>query len=168
MSTPASFHEFVELRSRSLLRTAWLLTGDWAAAEDLLQVALVASWRRWDSILRVDAREVYVHKVLARSYLRSRSRRWSGEIPTDALPEAEVDDKFLAVDVRSSIVQTVRQLPPRQRAVIALRYLADLSEAQTAQALGCSVGTIKSQTNKALARLRLDPALRDLMNGEAT
>ena len=81
-SEPDGFREFVEARSSALLRSGWLLTGDWPSAEDLVQTALAATWPRWTSLTRQDAPEVYVRKIMVNTFLRWRRRRWTGEIAT--------------------------------------------------------------------------------------
>jgi RNA polymerase sigma-70 factor (sigma-E family) len=162
MLEPDGFREFVVARSPALLRSAWLLTGDKAAAEDLVQIALAKVWPRWTRLERGGGVEAYVRKVLVNAYLTGRRRRWHGETPTADLPEqAAAHDAHAATDLRMAVRAALADLPPRQRAVVVLRYFEDLTEAQTAQALECSVGTVKSQTAKALARLRTQPWLAD-------
>ena len=157
MAERPEFAEFVAARSPALLRTARLLTGDWAAAEDLLQDALAICWRRWS---RIEGNpEPYVHRVLVTTYLAKRRRFWNRERPTGELPELPVDDASERVVQQTQVEAALRSLTPRQRAVIVLRYSEDLSEAETARVLGISVGTVKSQTSKALARLRVDASL---------
>ena len=154
------FSEFVATRQRGLLRAAWLLTGDWAAAEDLVQTALVRAWPHWRRLTDEAAAEAYVRRVMLNSYLSARRRRWRGETPTAALPERPAPESD--ADLRGALVDAVRRLPRRQRAVVVLRFFDDLTEAQAASVLGCSVGTVKSQTSKALAGLRRDPRLAGL------
>jgi RNA polymerase sigma-70 factor (sigma-E family) len=157
MAERPEFAEFVAARSPALLRTARLLAGDWAAAEDLLQDALAICWRRWS---RIDGNpEPYVHRVLVNTYLARRRRFWNRERPTGELPETPVDDVSERVVVHEQVEAALRALTPRQRAVVVLRYYEDLTEAETARVLGVSVGTVKSQTSKALARLRVDASL---------
>jgi RNA polymerase sigma-70 factor (sigma-E family) len=156
------FDEFVTLRSSALLRTAFLLTHDHALAEDLLQTALTKAWFAWR---RIDGNpEPYVRKILVNSYASAWRRKWNGERPTEVLPEhtAAAPDGDAAQDLWTAM----ERLPRRQRAVVVLRYFEDLTEAQTATVLDCSVGTVKSQTSKAFAKLRLDPALA-VQEGEA-
>jgi len=153
------FSEFVAVRSTPLLRTAYLLTGDWGAAEDLLQTALVRCWHRWDHI--TTSPEAYVHATLVNTFVSSRRRRWIGEEPRSQLPEIAGSDVTTGVMDRGSLWPALRRLPPRQRAVVVLRYYDDLSEAETAHLLGISTGTVKSQASKALAALRVDPGLNE-------
>lgn len=150
MREPEGFSDFVVARSPALLRTARLITRDAELAQDLVQAALAKAWPRWS---RVEAPEAYVRTVMVHTYLTWRRRRWHGETPTGWLPESGTD-QWDAVDTRTVVKAALGALPPRQRAVIVLRYLDDLTEAQTADALGCTVGTVKSQTSKALMRLR--------------
>ena len=150
MSGPErDFEEFVAARSTALLRTAYLLTGNHHDAEDLVQVALLKAVPRWS---KVREHEPYVRRILLHeSVSRWRRRRWR-ETSTESLPElagARVD-----VDARLALRQALAHLAPRQRAVIVLRYFDDLTEGQTAELLGISVGTVKSQARDALARLR--------------
>jgi len=156
MTDDAAFRAFVVSRSPGLLRTAFLLTHDQGLAEDLLQTALMKTWFVWGRLNEDPQR--YVRRVLVTTYVSWWRRRWRGETPTDRLPEQStpgVDDRATAQDLWNAM----GRLPTRQRAVVALRYYEDLSEAETAELLGCSVGTVKSQCSKALANLRRDTAL---------
>lgn len=151
------FAAFVLHRSDSLLRTAYLLTHDRHLAEDLLQTALAKAWPRWS---RIDENpEAYVRKIIVNTYATWWRRKWNGESPTEELPEPAGDDRD--VSSVSDIRTALGRLPRRQRAVVVLRFFEDLTEAETARVLECSVGTVKSQTSKALAKLRVDPALVD-------
>jgi RNA polymerase sigma-70 factor (sigma-E family) len=167
MADRRDFDEFVVTRSSRLLRTAFLLTRDWALAEDLLQTALAKSWFAWGRL--DDNPEPYVRKVLVNTYASWWRRRWRAETPTESLPDAHAPgpDPTAHVDARDELWQALGRLPRRQQAVVVLRYFEDLTEAQTADALGVSTGTVKSQASKALARLRLDPDLagHPILNG---
>lgn len=164
MDEPDGFREFVATRSRALLRTAWLLTGDWALAQDLVQTALAKSWPAWGRIQRSDEPEVYVRKVLVTTYATWWRRRWRGEAPHEVLPERSATaDAFDEADRRAVVASALAGLTRGQRAVIVLRYFDDLTEAQTAAALGCSVGTVKSQHARALAVLRTSKPLAELV-----
>jgi RNA polymerase sigma-70 factor (sigma-E family) len=154
------FSEYVAARQRALLRSAWLLTGDWASAEDLVQTALVRAWPHWRRLPDEHAAEAYVRRVMLNTWSSWWRRRWRGETPTADLPERPAPPGD--ADLRTALVDAVRRLPRRQRAVVVLRYLDDLSEAGTAEVLGCSVGTVKSQASRALAALRRDPRLAGL------
>jgi RNA polymerase sigma-70 factor (sigma-E family) len=157
MAERPEFADFVSSRSPHLLRTARLLTGDWASAEDLLQDSLATCWRQWS---RIDGNpEPYVHKVIVNTYLAWSRRFWTRERPTEHLPEGLVDDGTAQVVEEDLLAAALRRLPRRQRAVIVLRYYDDLSEVETAQILGVTVGTVKSQASKALSALRVDDGL---------
>jgi len=161
MDDEAAFRQFVAHRQRDLLRTAWLLTGDWGSAEDLVQATLLKVWTRWARVVRPCGQagvDGYARTVMLSIYLGWRRRRWTGERPTALLPE-RASPAGPSSEVRHIVADAVRSLPPRQRAVIVLRYFDDLTERDTAAALGCSVGTIKSQTSKAFDTLRRHPDL---------
>jgi RNA polymerase sigma-70 factor (sigma-E family) len=152
---PDGFRDFVAARSGALVRSAFLLTGDQGEAEDLVQAALTKAWMRWGRILRQDAPEAYVRRIMLSTFLTWRRRRWRGEIFVANVPDQpDRRDHFAEVERRSAVLAALRKLPPRQRAVVVLRFFDDLTEAQAADAMGCSVGTVKSQSAKALARLR--------------
>lgn len=155
MQDDEPFADFVRQRSPELLRSAWLLTGDWHAAHDLVQTALEKSWPRWGR--RIDHPEAYVRKVMLTTYLSWRRRRWTAEVPTEVLPEKSTADEHH--DVRLALLDALRRLTPRQRAVIVLRYFDDLSEAETADLLGCSTGTVKAHASRGLQQLRATPGL---------
>lgn len=162
MRSPPGFDDFVAARSPRLLRIAYLLTRDWALAEDLLQTALAKAWSVWQRI-QGDP-EPYVRKIIANTYASWWRRRWTAaEHPTDQLPEqlaAAGRDVAGQIDDRDRLWQALGRLPRRQRAVLVLRYFEDLSTAEIADVLGCSVGTVKSQGSRALAKLRLDVTLQ--------
>jgi RNA polymerase sigma-70 factor (sigma-E family) len=145
------FREFVAARSASLFRVALALTGGRQAAEDLLQHALTQTLARWRHV--GDNPEAYVRRAM---YHRQVSvwRRPIRELPVDQLPERASRDELSIVDLRLTLRGALLRLGARQRAVLVARYLEDLSEQQTAELLGCSVGTVRSQTHRALARLR--------------
>lgn len=155
------FADFVHGRGAALQRTAFLLTGDWGLAEDLLQTALAKSYVAWGRIRHQDP-EAYVRKVLVNTYATWWRRKWRGESPTEVLPEGAPADTWSDVDERLRLAAALDRLPRRQRAVVVLRFHEDLTEAEVARALGCSVGTVKSQAAKALAKLRLDPSLQPM------
>jgi RNA polymerase sigma-70 factor (sigma-E family) len=161
------FAQFVEARQRALQRTAWLLTGDWALAEDLVQTALVRSWPRWERIHRRDDPEIYVRRAMVNSWTSWRRRRWWGEHAAETVPDREVvGDLATEVAVRVTVQGALRSLTARQRAVLVLRVFDDLPEAQVAQVLDCAPGTVKATLARAVARLREDPRLAGLMDRE--
>jgi RNA polymerase sigma-70 factor (sigma-E family) len=161
------FARFVEARQRALQRMAWLLTGDWALAEDLVQSALARSWPRWERIKRRDDPEVYVRRVMLNTWLSWRRRRWRGEKASGSMPEtAAGGDVATEVAVRMAVRSALTSLTDRQRAVLVLRVYEDLSEEQAARMLNCPVGTVKSAMSRALAKLRQDPRLAGLLERE--
>jgi RNA polymerase sigma-70 factor (ECF subfamily) len=148
------FREFVSARSPALLRTAYLLAGDWATAEDLLQTALTKTYLAWKRLGRIEAVEPYARRVLVNTATSWWRRRWHGERPTEVLPERPAPDQFEEQLERDALWRHVRSLPARQRAILVLRFYEDMSEAQAAAMLNISPGTVKSQTSRALATLR--------------
>jgi RNA polymerase sigma-70 factor (sigma-E family) len=152
------YSAYVAERSPHLLRTAYLLCRDQALAEDLLQTALVKAWRSWRRI--EGDPDPYVYRILVNTNATWKRRRWRGEDVRDDVPErAEPGDATSVADNRAMLWSALGQLPQRQRAVLVLRYFEDLSESRVADIMGCSVGTVKSQANKALAKLRVDPVI---------
>lgn len=148
------FREFVAARSHALLRTAYLLAGDWATAEDLLQTTLTKTYLAWRRLGEIEAVEPYARRVLVNTATSWWRRRWHGERPTVVLPERAGPDRMDEQVERDALWRHVCSLPARQRAVLVLRYYEDLSEAQTAELLNISTGTVKSQTSRALNTLR--------------
>jgi RNA polymerase sigma-70 factor (sigma-E family) len=150
------FREFVAARGKALTRAAYLLTGDQHLAEDLLQNVLSRVVSRWDRLLVKGNPESYIRTSLYREYVSWLRRKRNSEIPTEVLPEAVTATDFADLStLRLSLERALDKLTRQQRAVIVLRFYEDLSEADAARILGCSVGTIKSQTHRALARLRV-------------
>ncbi|MDX6219381.1 MAG: hypothetical protein QOJ48_1062 [Frankiales bacterium] len=156
-----AFEALVDARSTSLLRTAYLLTGDWGTAEDLLQTALAKTWFRWHTLRDPQAAEAYVRQVMSRTFATWWRRRWRGETPTEVLPDVPGHDPYSGVVSRDLLRRALAELPPRQRAIVVLRFYEDLTEAQVAEALGCSVGTVKSTVSRALVRLRESGLLQE-------
>jgi RNA polymerase sigma-70 factor (sigma-E family) len=152
-----SFEGFVAARSGALLRTAYLLTQDNHLAEDLLQTTLAKAWSSWGRIQT--SPEAYVRRILVNTYSTWWRRKWNAESPVGELPDVEHHDRdgSSEAELRSALAR----LPKRQRTVIVLRFFEDLTEAETARLMDCSVGTVKSQTSKALAKLRIDPAISE-------
>jgi RNA polymerase sigma-70 factor (sigma-E family) len=161
------FEEWVAARGPRLLRVAWLLTGDAHLAEDLLQTVLARTWPKWGRIAGENP-EAYVRKALVHTHASWWRRRWRGEVPHGDLPEqAAAGDPFEGVELEQALGMAVRALPLRQRAVVVLRYFEDLTVTETAEVLGCSEGTVKSQASKALRSLRhrLPPAVSVMGGG---
>jgi RNA polymerase sigma-70 factor (sigma-E family) len=148
------FQAYVATRQRALVRTAYLLTGNLHEAEDLVQSALTRTYLAWHRIREVQAVDAYVRRVLVNEHSSWWRRAWRRvERSTDNVPERPAEPGPDLVD-RDEMWALVCTLPPRQRAVVVLRFYEDLSPAEVADALGCSVGTVGSQTSRALATLR--------------
>ena len=156
----SAFAAYVAARQRSLLRTAVLLTGDPHAAEDLLQSALARLYLSWGSVRRADAMDAYVRRTMVNQLTSWWRRSWRrrevsvADVPDQRRATAGARGTADEVAERDALWQALQELPAGQRAVVVLRYYEDLSEAQTADLLGCSVGTVKSQASRALGRLR--------------
>ncbi|RFU40239.1 SigE family RNA polymerase sigma factor [Actinomadura logoneensis] len=157
--------EFVAARGPALLRSAFLLTGDRHRAEDLVQTALVKLAPRWRRVSAAGDPETYVRKILYHEHLNWWRRRGQHVFPSAAPPEPAGHPDIADRTVRSVLLrQALGRLTAKQRALIVLRFYEDRSENETATLLGCSVGTVKSQTHRALARLRaLEPGLAELL-----
>jgi RNA polymerase sigma-70 factor (sigma-E family) len=146
------FAEFVTRWSPALLRVAFLLTSDRGEAEDLLQAALLKTSRHWGRLSDREAAYPYVRRVLVTMHTSWRRRRRVHEVLLDQIPEpASAAPSVLEI---GRALQALGQLPPRMRAVVVLRCYEGLTEAETAVVLGCSLGSVKSQTSRGLARLR--------------
>lgn len=152
-----AYREFVSGRRRALLRTAFLLTGDWHSAEDLVQEVLAKLYVAWRRVQRVDEIDAYVRRMLVNAYIDSMRRPWRREHAVETLPEgAGSGDPADGNDpaARGRLLAALAGVPSRQRAVLVLRYWEDQSLDQVAEALGCSTGTVKSQSSRGLERLR--------------
>lgn len=158
----ADFEQFVTAFSDALLRTAYLVVWDAVEAEDLVQECLLAVARRWPRVRRMDHPHAYARRVLlnlaldgAQRRTRHRQELVGDEAATLAvLPDEASARRLNGIGVRAELIEALGTLPPRQRAVLVLRYFEDLSEAQAADLLGCSVGTVKSTASRGLARLQ--------------
>jgi len=159
MADRSDYPLFVAARWTRLLRTAYLLVQDWPAAEDLTQAALVKAWHAWPRL--DDDPEAYVRKIIVTTHVSWWRRRWRrSEVTMGEPPErSRVADETDVVDDRDALWRALGRLPAGQRAVVVLRFFEDLSQAQVAGILGCSPGTVKSQTSRALAELRVDDTL---------
>ena len=147
------FDSYIRESSPRLMRVAWLLAGSVPAAEDLLQTAYAKVLPRWGKIGAYDDPDAYVRRVL----LNTRASGWrrsQRESVVAVLPEITAQDAFGVVEDVDRLVRALAKLGPRQRKVIVLRYYADLSEAEVADALGISTGTVKSQASRGLTNLR--------------
>jgi RNA polymerase sigma-70 factor (sigma-E family) len=147
------FVAFAEAVSPRLRRTAYLLCGDWHAAEDLVQSALARVFVSWRRIRRQDSAHAYATRTLMNCYLADRRRKRPVEVLTDRFPERAA--ALPAPETRLVVLNALAGLPPKSRAVVVLRYWADLSVEDTATMLGCSPGNVRSQSTRALSKLRL-------------
>ncbi|MBO0834094.1 MAG: SigE family RNA polymerase sigma factor [Actinobacteria bacterium] len=150
------FRDYVRARRRSLLRTAYLLTGNLADAEDLVQSALAKTYVAWDRIEDRGALDGYVRRAIVNTHISSWRRRRLEEFPTDELPDQVVADHSVRSDLQEALRVAVDRLPERMRAAIQLRFYQDMTEAEVAQVLGVSLGTVKSTVARAVAKLRID------------
>ncbi|MQS13286.1 SigE family RNA polymerase sigma factor [Streptomyces kaniharaensis] len=150
----ATFEEFAATCGPRLLRSAWRLTGDQYLAEDLLQTALARTWPKWSRIA-VEQPEAYVRRTMVNIHVNWWRRSWRRELPHAKVPDPPAaPDRYSEVDGELELALLLRHLPKRQRAVVVLRYLEDLSVEETAAILACSTGTVKSQAFRALRTLR--------------
>jgi RNA polymerase sigma-70 factor (sigma-E family) len=154
-SSDRAFERFVAAEGSSLLRFAYLLAGGREAAEDLLQSALERCYRQWRRVERTDRPDRYVRRALANAAVdRWRLRKRTPELPLAAAAEPVTADLVDALLARDELLRALRTLSPRQRVVVVLRYVEDLSEVDTAALLDCSVGSVKAHASRGLARLR--------------
>jgi RNA polymerase sigma-70 factor (sigma-E family) len=155
-----AYREYVSGRLDQLRRTAYLLCGDWHTADDLTSTALVKLYRHWRTASAAGNLDAYVRRILLNAWLDERRRPWHRERSSEHLPEppadraAATDGATDRITDRVAVLAMLAELPPRRRAVLVLRYFCDLSVEDTAEVLGCSTGTIKSQTARALDALR--------------
>jgi RNA polymerase sigma-70 factor (sigma-E family) len=153
------FRDYVTSRSPSLLRAAYLLTGNRADAEDLVQAALAKTYQAWDRIEDRAALDGYVRRAMINTHISWWRRRKFEEYPTDELPDQAVADHAGRSDLQDSLRSAVERLPRQMRAAVVLRYYEDMTEAEVADALGVSLGTVKSTVSRAVAKLRVDAEL---------
>jgi len=154
------FRDYVRSRSRALLRTAYLLTGNVADAEDLVQSALAKTYLAWDRIQDRSALDGYVRRAIVNTHISWWRRRRLEEYPTDEIPDHAVIDHPVSSDLQESLRRAVDRLPQRMRAAVMLRYYDDMTEAEVAEVLGVSLGTVKSTVSRAMAKLRIDAELQ--------
>ena len=159
------FREFVGARSKALLQTAYLLTGDWEHSRDLVQSALAGLARRWSRLADPGRAEAYVRKAIYHAHVdRTRRLSWRRERSTATVPDtvaesAAFSDPADLVAARRDVMAALRQLPRGQRAVVVLRYFEDRSDEDIAEVLGISTGTVRSQHHKALKALRVNVSI---------
>jgi RNA polymerase sigma-70 factor (sigma-E family) len=152
VDVPEEFTEFAATELTRLRRTAYLLCGDWHAAEDLTQIALTKTLLAWRRISRQENAHAYAHRTLVNAYLGQRRARRSGEIPVGRVPEHP--GPAGTADLRVVLLAALASLPPQARAVVVLRYWEDMSIEQVAGVMRCSAGTVKSQSARGLQKLR--------------
>lgn len=151
-----SFTEFAKSRLDRFRRTAYLLCGSWHTADDLASIVLTKLYRRWRRVEHLADLDAYARRMLLRAWLDERRRPWRREHTTTTPPDQPTDPRAgpEATHDRMALLPLLAELPPRRRAVLVLRYFNDLSVEQTAAAMDCSTGTVKSQTARALETLR--------------
>ena len=159
------FTAFVEQSSTRLLRYCYLLTGNQADADDLLQASLLKAYQAWERIDEPAAAECYTKQIAARHHVSTWRKVGRRERVTDVLPEPEPAPPGMDVGERAEMWKALAALGERQRTVLVLRFYEDLTEADIAQAMGTSVGTVKSQLHRGLARLRVQLAASDTLEG---
>lgn len=152
MAADAEFAELFAARAAAVRRTAYLMCGDWHRAEDLAQTAFAKLYAAWPRLRATGAAEAYLRRTLTSTYLDDSKRRWHGERATETLPETMTSTG--ADDERVVLLAALAQVPPRQRACVVLRFFDDLSVQDTAAALHCTAGTVKSNTSRGLDALR--------------
>jgi RNA polymerase sigma-70 factor (sigma-E family) len=154
-----AFREYVISRNGSLLRLALLLTRNRADAEDLVQAALAKTFQAWDRIKDRGAVDGYVRRAMVNTHISWWRRRRVEEYPTDEIPDQPVRDHAGDSELRDALRRAIERLPRRMRAAVVLRYYEDMSEAEVADVLGVSLGTVKSTVSRAVAKLRIDADL---------
>lgn len=155
----AEFSAFVHRRWPQLVRLGFVLTGDPGLAEDLAQTALARVYASWPRICRSGDPDAYVRRVMVNANRSRFRKRRVAEQLTGTVPEPPPADGIRGCDDRVTLLAALMGLPPRQRSVVMLRFWLDMTETQAAEALGCSVGTVKSQASRALAALRASSEL---------
>jgi RNA polymerase sigma-70 factor (sigma-E family) len=152
-----AFREFADARMPALLRTAYLLCGDWHRAEDVVSTAIVKLYTSWRRVSQADNPDAYVRQVVVRTWLDETRRPWRRERPTETVPDSPSYDADVAADTvarRADLRRLLTEMPARQRAVLVLRFYDDLSVERTAEILGCSPGAVKTLTSRALGTIR--------------
>ncbi|TCC51067.1 SigE family RNA polymerase sigma factor [Kribbella capetownensis] len=150
----AAFQVYFAARSDAMRGTAYLLCGDWHRAEDLVQQTFTKIYLVWHRIQRHEAMDSYTRQTLVRTFLSERRRGWFRHESVGPLPTDQAAPSGDRADERLVLLEALAKVPPRQRAVLVLRYWEDLSVEQTAAMLDCSAGTVKSQAARGLATLR--------------
>ncbi|HEY6787095.1 MAG TPA: SigE family RNA polymerase sigma factor [Trebonia sp.] len=161
-STDEEFREFMRGRWPAMVRLAYGLTGDLGHAEDVAQAAFARAYASWGRVTQAGDPDAYLRRIVVNENRRRFRRRRVTEELFGTLPDPGVADSAAGSDQRAALLAALARLGPRQRAVIVLRFWMDLSEAETAHVMGCTVGTVKSQASRALATLRADGTVRSL------
>jgi RNA polymerase sigma-70 factor (sigma-E family) len=150
----AGYRDYVTGRMEVMRRTAYLLCRDWHTSDDLVSITIGKLFRHWPRVGHAEHLDAYVRRILVRTWLDEKRRPWRREEPTGDLPDPPVAGAEVTVVERAELLDLLATLPPRRRAAVVLRMYCDLSEKETAEALGCSIGTVKSQTARGLDTLR--------------
>jgi RNA polymerase sigma-70 factor (sigma-E family) len=158
-STDEDFSQFMQARWPQLVRLGYGLTGDLQTAEDLAQTAFAKAYASWWRVRRADDPDAYVRRIVVNANRNRFRKSRVSELLTDSLPELPAADEVGRRDDRAILIRELMRLSHGQRAAVVLRYWLDLSEAETAAVLGCSVGNVKSQAARGLAKLRTSAAL---------
>lgn len=166
MDTDGDFSAYASARWGALVRSAVAFGCSLEEAQDLVQTTLVKCYSSWARVARADDRDAYVYRILLNCHRDSRRRRWWAERPTERLPDSRTDDPTGQVDVADAVHRALGELPKAQRDVVVLRFLAHLSEQQTASILRIAPGTVKSRLSRALAQLGTNAHLTDLAEGK--
>jgi len=151
-----TFEDYVRVRGPSLVRLAWLIAGDRHLGEDLAQEVLIRAYPRWNSIVAGGQPDVYLRRMLVNAHVSWRRKRSSTEVPDGAERVERADGADVGVQAvdRETVWRLVTRLPPKQRVTVVLRFYEDLDDAAIAEILGCSPGTVRTHTMRALATLR--------------
>ncbi|MEU7756873.1 SigE family RNA polymerase sigma factor [Micromonospora sp. NPDC049101] len=165
MKRDEEFSTYASKRWPALVRAAVLLGCTMPDAEDLAQTALMRCYVSWLKVTKADDRDAYVYRILVNSHRDSRRRRWWGEIPASAVPERAEADATTRVDAADAVSRALAGLSRANREVVVLRYYAQLSDQQIAEALHIARGTVKSRLSRALAQLSADANMSDLRGG---
>ena len=148
-----AYRDYVTARMEVMRRTAYLLCRDWHTSDDLVAITLGKLYRHWHRVSDAEHLDAYVRRILVRTWLDERGRPWRREEPADEVPDLSVSQPVQVVE-RAGLLDLLETLPPRRRAAVVLRFYCDLSVEETAEVLGCSTGTVKSQTARGLEALR--------------
>jgi len=159
--TTAEFSEFAHSRWPHLVRLGYGLTGDRGLAEDLAQTTLASAYASWARVRRADSPDAYLRKILINAHRGGRRKRRVAEDLRPIAPEVAMTDPAGRRDDQAAVLAALAELPPKQREVVLLRFWLDLTEIQAAESLGCSIGNVKSQTARALAKLKVSAELAE-------